>query len=205
MHAILTEMIGADVGDDGGVGMMDRQAAAQDAAPRGFQHRRLHPCVAQYLARAGGPGIITALDLLAGDEYAVRAVESGLKSRGVEHGRQQPHRGGLAIGAGDQHGWNIVQAGPVDVGQARGQGVERPGATALARPDRHGVVIVEGRQSVLGGDGEQGHDVAVALPRRRTCAGCAGPSRNPRWPDARAPAAMAGPASCRPRPARPTR
>ena len=44
--AVLAQMVGRDVGDDGGVGTGDGQAAAQDAAAGQLQDRHLDPPVA---------------------------------------------------------------------------------------------------------------------------------------------------------------
>ena len=61
----------ADVGDHGDVAAVEAQALAQDAAARGFQHRRIDIRVEQHAARAARAAAIAGLDPLTRDVDAV--------------------------------------------------------------------------------------------------------------------------------------
>ncbi len=65
VHAVLAEVVGGDAGDHGDVGARDREPAAQDAAARGLEHRRLDARIAQHAARAGRPGIVAGAECVA--------------------------------------------------------------------------------------------------------------------------------------------
>ena len=62
VDAVFAEMVGADVRHHRDARVVGDQPAPQQAAARGFQHRRLHPRIAQHRARADRPGIIAGLD-----------------------------------------------------------------------------------------------------------------------------------------------
>ena len=80
VDAVFAEMVRADVGDHRGARVADRDAAAQQAAARGFQDRRLDARLAQHGARADRAGVVAAVDALAADEHAVGAAVAAASS-----------------------------------------------------------------------------------------------------------------------------
>ena len=65
VDAVLAKVIGADVGDDGDVGAVDRESAAQDAAARRLEHRRLDRGIAQHATGAGRAAVVARRHALA--------------------------------------------------------------------------------------------------------------------------------------------
>ena len=66
VDAVFAKVVGADVGDDRHIGLLHRQAPAQDAAACGFQQRHAYSRVAQHQARAGWAGVVAFGDGAAG-------------------------------------------------------------------------------------------------------------------------------------------
>jgi hypothetical protein len=101
VYAVFAEVIGGDVGDDGGICMRDRQTTAQHSAARGFQNRRLRMTLAQRGACAGRTGKIPGLQRLVVEIHAIGATVRSAPAVGFGHRRQQAHGGGFTVGASD--------------------------------------------------------------------------------------------------------
>ena len=71
VHAVIAEVVVADVGDDGGVAAVDGEAAAQDAAARDLEDREVDVAVAQDGAGGGGSGPVAGLEQALVDRHAV--------------------------------------------------------------------------------------------------------------------------------------
>ena len=113
VHAVFAEMIGADVGDHGHIGLLQRQSAPQQATARGFEHGGVDIAPAQHGARADRAGIIAAVQAVPFDEQAIGAAVAHASANGTLHRGDQAHRGGFAIGAGDHSGGHAAQSVPV--------------------------------------------------------------------------------------------
>ncbi len=111
--AVLAQMVGGDVGDNGGAGTGDGQATAQDAASGDFENADFQSRVAQQEACASGAGIVALVeDVVADlDEFGGRQARD--LARRATHGGDQAGGGGLAVGAGDERHRNVVQEAPV--------------------------------------------------------------------------------------------
>ena len=133
VDAVLAQMIGRDVGDDGGVGAGHRQPAAQDAAAGELQHRDLDPGVAQGEARAAGAGIVAPVQDLVADPDPVAGAEPGDLAGSAGHGGEQADRGRLAVGAGDQDHRHVARRRPSRPPRASGSSSLVP---ELASPRR---------------------------------------------------------------------
>jgi len=157
--AVLAEVVGLQVGDDGDVGTARREPAPQDAAPRRLEHRRLHARVAQHRARAGGSRPVTLGDDVLADLHAGGAAPAGHAAGSAPHGREQADGGRLAVAAGDERDGDVVQRGPREVGR-RGQVGPCVRACAVARADGARVVVVRHRQAATGRLGQHGGKVA---------------------------------------------
>ena len=140
VDAVLAEMIGADIGDHRHARIVRHQAASQQAAARGLQHRRGDARIAQHGARADRAGIVAGFHAFAVDEQAVGAAVAGMQAMRTQHRRQQAHRGGLAVGTGDHGFGDAVQARPRHLRRRR-QMVQRPCLRTHAFADRQRIVI----------------------------------------------------------------
>ena len=109
-----------------------REPASQDAAARGFEDGGLDARVAQDRARTHGAGIVAALDLLALDEQAIRAVVAVAPAVRANTGGQQSHGGRLAVGACDDRRRHIAQLRPRHL--ARPPAAHRPATFGRRRP-----------------------------------------------------------------------
>src|SRR5699024_8854015 len=79
---------------------VERQAFSQQAAARGFEHRRVDVRVHQHIARAARAAAVAAVDAAAFDVDAVGVGHAGAQAARRQQVGDQPHRGGLAVGAG---------------------------------------------------------------------------------------------------------
>ncbi len=148
VDAVFAEMIDADVGDDRRIGTRERQAAPQDAAARGLQHRKFDRRVAQYRACAGRAGVVAGGDLFAIDIEAIRTAMAGAQAGFARDGAQQARGRGLAVAARDERGRDRMKTTPVHVARRRHR-VDRPGLRAGAAADAHCVVVDQQRDLML--------------------------------------------------------
>ena len=162
LDAVLAQMVGGDVGDDGGIGAGHGQAAAQDAAAGELQHRDLDPGVAQDEARAAGAGIVAPVQDLVADPDPVAGAEAGGLAGGAGHGGEQADGGRLAVGAGDQDQRDVVDRGPVDLLGVR-QLVVVPAERARAEADRDPAVALDEGDAAAGGLVGQRHQGGLAV------------------------------------------
>ena len=159
MHAVLAKMIGADVADHRDIGLGQRKPAPQQAAARGFQHRRFDVGATQQLARAARAGVIAAFETLDAGVVAnartdtraykkpIGAGMRGAQSLRAQHRRDQAHGGGLAVGTGDQRGGNLPKCRPWHLVRGR-QRIHRPRAPMHAQAKAQPVVVDQGRRAV---------------------------------------------------------
>ena len=162
LDAVLAQMVGGDVGDDGGIRAGHRQAAAQDAAAGELQHRDLDPGVAQGEAGAAGAGIVAPVQDLVADADPVAGAEAGDLAGGARHGGEQADGGRLAVGAGDQDQRDVVDSRPVDL-LGVGQLVVVPGERAGAEADRDPAVALDEGDAAAGGRFGQRHQGGIAV------------------------------------------
>ena len=153
---------------DGDPRLADREPAAQDAAARGLEHRRLHAPVAQHRARANRPRVVPGGDQRAVEEQTVGAVVAGAPAVRASAGGDQPHGRGLAVRAGDDGGRHVMQRRPADVGHGR-QRVERQVDVAVARTQRQHLVVEQPRQIARVSGVDQREQVAGAPPSATRC------------------------------------
>jgi hypothetical protein len=146
INAVFAEMIIADVGDDRGVGMIDGQAAAQQATTCRLEYGCFDLGMAQYRPRAGRSGVVAGVECPTLEEDAVRAPEGRAQTVSFQHRRKQAHRRGLAVRTGDEGDRDRIQRTPwhrVDRGQCR----QRPAHRALAEAKAEFLVIEYGRDT----------------------------------------------------------
>jgi hypothetical protein len=158
VDAVLAEVVGADVGDDGGAAAVDGEAAAEDAAARDLEDGDVDAGVAQDDARGAGAGPVALLDHALVDRQAVGRGVAGDQAGGAGDAGEHPRGRGLAVGAGDQGDGDAAERGPVDV---LGDMVFRPGDGAAAVADRQAVVVEQDRE--VAGDGGGHHGGAGGL------------------------------------------
>ena len=91
----------ADVGHHRDLAAVERQAFAQQAAARRFEHGGVDVRVHQHVARAARAAAVAAVDAASFDVDAVGVGHAGAQAAGGEQVGDQAHRGGLAVGAGD--------------------------------------------------------------------------------------------------------
>jgi streptogrisin D len=116
VDAVLAEVVGADVGDDGGFAAVDGEAAAEDAAASDLEDGEVDLGVAQDGARGAGAGPVAGLDQALVDGHAVGRGVAGDQAGGAGDAGEQAGGGGLAVGAGDQGDGDAAEPGPRDVG-----------------------------------------------------------------------------------------
>ncbi len=169
----LAQMIGGDVGDQGGGGTIHGEPPPQQSAAGRLQDRHLHPAVAQQRAGAARAGEVAALDQLPPDLDLIRRRHPRHLLRGVHHGREQPDGGGLAVGPGDQQHGDVADLVPVDLLRI-GEGADGPGERPLAEAHRGGAVVRQERDPAGRGGIPQGEEAGIRLagdlvaqPRRR--------------------------------------
>ena len=110
VHAVHAQMVGADVEHDGHIAAVEAQAALQQAAARGLQHRGLHLGRGQHHARGPVAGAVAFIDALAVDVHAFGAGHAGTESGQPQRVRDHAGGGGLAIGAGDRNNGDAAVA-----------------------------------------------------------------------------------------------
>ena len=187
MDAVFAEMIGGDVGDDGGIGRASRQAAAQDAAARGFQDRGLRVALRSAVRAPVGPEKspdssacpstnTPSVQLCAVCQPCARAIAASRRTVVVLPLEPVTSAVGIACSA----------AQSTAVGS--GQRIDRPRRAAVACADRHGIVVGQERTAPRAGRfASRARNAGFSFGARRSRAGCAARSPRPRsaaWPGA---------------------
>ena len=142
----LPEMILRHIGNDCGPRALDRQAAPEQTAPRGLQHRGLNLRMAQRQPNPAGAGEITLANQAGAGHDAVGRAVARRESRLAQHCRQQANHCGLSVRAGDQRDRHIVHPIPFHRVRLRQVGV-RPHERTGSRAHRHLILPGEEREA----------------------------------------------------------
>ncbi len=165
LDAILAEVVVRDVGDARDGCAPERDAAAQQPAPRHLEHTHRRPPVAKGRPCAHRPREVARLDHVRPDGDVVGRGHAGDVAGSRRHCGEHADRRRLAVRARDERDRDVVEAVPFDrVGLGQGAGVPRVPAGAEAERDR--VVVPKRAHAVHLGRAEQRAERVVAVPVR---------------------------------------
>jgi hypothetical protein len=108
-------VIGADVGDEGGVAAVRGEAAAEDPAAGGLEDGDVDVGAAEDEAGGCGAGPVSWLDDALVDGDPVGGGVAWAQAGAADDAGEQARAGGLAVGAGDEGDGDRAELGPGDL------------------------------------------------------------------------------------------